>query len=582
MDLNLKEKTITIRSLQIKDILSLKRLYVSLSDEERRFFHPFPFQSWKAALIISFFYISPLIRKFMQRILPKAVFLPLIAIDAAVGTPAGFGYLRLKKYCSNNKVASTLGILIADKYRNRGLGTQLMHNLVHLASQNNVNQIFLTVLCENQKAIRLYQKCGFNINRLTEELWKGKSYPAYEMTLSIPASPEEKKSNTLRVGLLVFPLMNTDVECGQTFIGELADVLAPLSQEIFIITGNLLFTNAKSNVCIINTKASIIRTYKEPIISKVLRFISAQFTLSLKLLRLSRKIDIIILFTLVGPLFLPTIIAKLLRKKVIVIVAGSNSQMLRSQYSSIAGWLFSKIVGLTEYLNYTLADRIAVESEGTINFLKLNKYRKKISIAGAVYIDTDNFKIKKNLKDRRNLIGYTGRLSAEKGVLNFVKAIPLILKERGDLEFLICGDGPLFDEIKKELKNNGSYNKVELTGWISHDELPKYLNELKLIVAPSYTEGGVPTVIMEAMACGTVSLVTPVAGVDVIKDDESGFILEDNSPECIAENVIRVLEHPNLDEIVNNACNLVEEEFSYETQVRRYRDMLYGLRYNKE
>jgi glycosyltransferase involved in cell wall biosynthesis len=140
----------------------------------------------------------------------------------------------------------------------------------------------------------------------------------------------------------------------------------------------------------------------------------------------------------------------------------------------------------------------------------------------------------------------------------------------------------LFDEIKNELKNNGSYNKVELTGWISHDELPKYLNELKLIIAPSYTEGGVPAVIMEAMACGIVSLVTPVAGVDIIKDGESGFILEDNSPECIAKNVIRALEHTNLDEIVNNACNLVEEEFSYETEVRRYRDMIYRMLYNQE
>ena len=103
------------------------------------------------------------------------------------------------------------------------------------------------------------------------------------------------------------------------------------------------------------------------------------------------------------------------------------------------------------------------------------------------------------------------------------------------------------------------------------------MNELKLIVSPSYNEGGVPTVIMEAMACGTVCLVTPVAGDNVINDDESGFILENNSPECIAKNVIRVLEHPNLDEIISKAHNLVEEEFSYEKEVRQYKKMFVGL-----
>ena len=56
-----------------------------------------------------------------------------------------------------------------------------------------------------------------------------------------------------------------------------------------------------------------------------------------------------------------------------------------------------------------------------------------------------------------------------------------------------------------------------------------------------------------AMACTPV-LAIPVGGVpDVIKDEEIGFIMENNSPKCIAENVIRALNHPNLEDIVKNA-----------------------------
>lgn len=120
-------------------------------------------------------------------------------------------------------------------------------------------------------------------------------------------------------------------------------------------------------------------------------------------------------------------------------------------------------------------------------------------------------------------------------------------------------------------------NKVELTGWILHDELPEYLNELKLLILPSYTEG-LPGIVQEGMACGTVVLATPVGGIpDLIKDEETGFIMEDNTPECIAKNVIRALKHPDLERIVKNARKLIEDEYSYEVIVRKCGDSLDDL-----
>ena len=74
------------------------------------------------------------------------------------------------------------------------------------------------------------------------------------------------------------------------------------------------------------------------------------------------------------------------------------------------------------------------------------------------------------------------------------------------------------------------------------------------------------------MGCGTPVLATPVGGVpDVIKDGKTGFIMGDNSPECIAKNVMRALEHPDLERIVENA---VEREFTYAAAVERYKKIL--------
>jgi len=50
--------------------------------------------------------------------------------------------------------------------------------------------------------------------------------------------------------------------------------------------------------------------------------------------------------------------------------------------------------------------------------------------------------------------------------------------------------------------------------------------------------------------------------------------MENNSPECIAENVVRALSSPDLEEIAQRARALVEREFTFERAVERWRRIL--------
>jgi glycosyltransferase involved in cell wall biosynthesis len=143
-----------------------------------------------------------------------------------------------------------------------------------------------------------------------------------------------------------------------------------------------------------------------------------------------------------------------------------------------------------------------------------------------------------------------------------------------DLHVLIGGDGSLKDQIVKTLEDQGLTSRVELTDWISHEELPLYLNNLRLLVIPSYTEG-LPNIMLEAMACGTPVLATPIGAVpDIIKDGETGFFMEDNTPECIARNIIRALHDPNLEKIALHAKTMIEREFTFENTVKQWKRIL--------
>lgn len=359
----------------------------------------------------------------------------------------------------------------------------------------------------------------------------------------------------------------------EALLKNFLELLAPLSDQIYTIVGDFPF-RLPDKVHIIRIKG-VGRSGTIPI--SVIRFLQAQLKICYNLCKIAKDVDVVIFHIGTRPFALPILCSKLLRKKTASCATGNISKASAKNI----GRFPSGILKILERINFQLADQLAVESPIGVEFMGLNRFKNKIIINGAMYVNTAIFRINRSIQDRKNLIGYIGRLTAGKGVKNFVQAMPLILKRCDDLKFLIGGGGPLFDEIKNDLQSKGLSEKVELTGWIPHDVLPKYLNELRLFVFPSYSEG-LPGAVQEAMACGTPVVATSVGCVpDLIRDGETGFIMEDNSPKCIAKNVIRALEHSNLEEIVKNAKKLIEDEYSYDVMVRKCRDSLEELMKDK-
>ena len=368
------------------------------------------------------------------------------------------------------------------------------------------------------------------------------------------------------IGIVTSPGLTT----GAIPLSNLIEILHSFSSCPYVITGIKgvsLLEEDSENIHIFKITPP---EEKKGIFSRVKNNICIQLRISNKLVKLAGNVDLWI-FLFADGLVLPMLTTKLLRKKTVFVFTGSVTNV---KMDEIEKDLLIKVSALLQNINYHLSDKIVMYSERLVEEQNVQKYRNKISIAHHHFFDFDKFKVSKRLNERENLIGYIGRLREIKGVLNFVEAIPTILQERNDISFLIGGDGPLREKLERYLEGEKLNDKVQLTGWIPREEFSTYLNELKLFVLPSYTEG-LPYILLEVMACGTPVLATPVGAVpDVIKDEETGFILENNSPECIARNMMRVLNYPDLDKIVENARELVEKEFTYEAAVERYRKIL--------
>ena len=370
------------------------------------------------------------------------------------------------------------------------------------------------------------------------------------------------------------PSVNADAGDSMNFVR----LCEPLSQEMYVLVSGSSPPMANEHTHLLVTKGY---GECEPLVMKICKFAFEQLLASCRLFRISRNIDVVIFYLGNGAYLLPLLCAKLLGKKTVFMATGLYSQISRVEYQrllfGLGGVIFSAIYKVLEKITFALVDRITVESPAIIESMGLSEYERKIAILGALYIDLNQFKVTKTVEEREALFGYIGRLLSLKGIRELIGALPLILDEREDAGALIIGGGPLFEEVKSELAERGLSRRVNLIDQVPRDEIPHYLNKLKLCVLPSCTEG-LPAIVQEAMACGTPVLATAVGGIpDLIKDGETGFIMEDNSPQCIAENVIRALNHPGLEEIARNARLLIEEEYSYQAMVPKCQHALVEL-----
>jgi glycosyltransferase involved in cell wall biosynthesis len=295
--------------------------------------------------------------------------------------------------------------------------------------------------------------------------------------------------------------------------------------------------------------------------------------------KMRAEIDVLIFF-LATAYPLPLVLARAAHIKCFIVLTGSGSATQLSAIresgaqSKLGDLAMLYLLEAFQRISYHLAQKLIVYGPSIVDQAKLHKHRKKIAVAHRHFLNFDEYRFKNNIEQRDNIVGYIGRFSEEKGILNLAKAIPKILSTQKDVQFLLVGAGRLDGEIRACLEKHALQGNAKLTGFIPHDELPDYLIRLKLLVLPSYTEG-LPNVMLEAMACGTPVLATAVGAIpDVLKDKETGFLMHDNTPSHLAEAIIQTLQNPHLSQIAINARRLVEREFQYETVALTWKNVI--------
>jgi glycosyltransferase involved in cell wall biosynthesis len=224
---------------------------------------------------------------------------------------------------------------------------------------------------------------------------------------------------------------------------------------------------------------------------------------------------------------------------------------------------------LTYTLAVKLADAVITEIIDPMfeDPIKLKYSRIRLPIA-LRFIDIERFNILKPVDEREYGIGFVGRLEPEKGLPEFVLSIKLLYLKGYRPRVIIVGGGSLYNFAKRELNQFG----VNVLSYVPHDQMPNIYNSMKILVLPSKKEG-VPTVLLEALACGVIPVVSKVGGMPwVVKRAGSGIILDNPSIASIftALSQLLSLEPEKLRDLSLKGRKFVEEYFSLEKAVSRY------------
>ncbi|MGA3290275.1 MAG: glycosyltransferase family 4 protein [Candidatus Bathyarchaeia archaeon] len=210
------------------------------------------------------------------------------------------------------------------------------------------------------------------------------------------------------------------------------------------------------------------------------------------------------------------------------------------------------------------ADRVIAISKACADELRLFYGIKDLEIIHNA-VDSTFFCPQNHKENKKSYILYTGRLSAEKGLIDLVKGAVHVCKKYPNFKFVIAGSGPLERRLKKLVSALNLERNFSFAGNVNHETLLKYYQNAAVYVLPSYREG-LPTTLLEAMSCGLPIVATAISGItDVIDNFKTGLLVPTNSPEKLANAILTLIEDSTLsEEIATNARMHVQKYYDWD------------------
>lgn len=235
-------------------------------------------------------------------------------------------------------------------------------------------------------------------------------------------------------------------------------------------------------------------------------------------------------------------------------------ELLDPDYSKLSLRLANKIFAYTKnIIDPILHDKVKIVSAG----VDTNTFK-------PAYGGGNDVRKKYNLKGKKVVV-YVGAMSAWHGAEDLIE---ISTKFEGDLRFLMVGKG--LDMLEEKTKEMSISSRFIFTGFVKHEEVPKYISAADVAVAP-YNPKGLrdmekygfyfsPIKIFEYMACGKPVVASDLEIIrDIINENRCGLLAKPGNVEDFSEKIRMLIDDSaSRKKFGDNGRNAVIEKYSWE------------------
>lgn len=222
--------------------------------------------------------------------------------------------------------------------------------------------------------------------------------------------------------------------------------------------------------------------------------------------------------------------------------------------------MLGKLLHAGEYWMYRNADAVVFTKEGDTDHLReqgwLTEQGGKVDISKCHYINNgidfgkylEQIETKTledpDLEDGKFHVVYTGTLRLINNVRNIVEAA-IVLKDNPDVEFLIYGEGVERAELE-ELARKENLTNIKFKGMVNKQYIPYILSKSSVNLLNyaqnlyNWKRGNSSNKMFEYLASGRPIISSVKMGYDIIERYGCGYSLEECTPECLAEMILKV------------------------------------------
>lgn len=172
-----------------------------------------------------------------------------------------------------------------------------------------------------------------------------------------------------------------------------------------------------------------------------------------------------------------------------------------------------------------------------------------ITIAALGFNEQTLEKIKYDYRkdSNRKVILYSGRISRLKGMYELISVFKQVALVNPEWDLWLVGDGPDKKNIEQFVEKYDLRDRVKFTGWLSHEEVLRHIQNCDIFVFPSYIEC-LPNSLIEAMALNKAVIATNVGGIpgDLIDPEKTGLLIKPKDKKSLANALQRLIDNQNL------------------------------------